>query len=97
MAIQARLKTLIWWLAAFHDPCKEINILPLMYCNHTINTSATVSSKSIPKKSDLKEIPRRMKVLTVLYAVIFATFVVAGPAQANGQGENQVEKRQVRG
>ncbi|RDK42927.1 hypothetical protein M752DRAFT_265802 [Aspergillus phoenicis ATCC 13157] len=36
-----------------------------------------------------------MKVLTVLYAMLFATFAVAGPAQANGQDENTVEKRRT--
>ncbi|PYH71626.1 uncharacterized protein BO88DRAFT_237142 [Aspergillus vadensis CBS 113365] len=35
-----------------------------------------------------------MKLLTVLYAMLFATFAVAGPAQTNGQDENTVEKRQ---
>ena len=35
-----------------------------------------------------------MKMFTILYAMLFATFAVAGPAQANGQDENTVEKRQ---
>jgi hypothetical protein len=36
-----------------------------------------------------------MKFLAILSTVVFATFAVAGPLQANGQGGNQVEKRQV--
>ncbi|KAJ5514377.1 hypothetical protein N7463_003929 [Penicillium fimorum] len=37
-----------------------------------------------------------MKVLTLFGAVIFATGVVAGSAQANGQDKNRAEKKQVR-
>lgn len=43
----------------------------------------------------LKTTRINMKFLTFLSMATFAAFAVAGPLQANGQGKDQVEKRQV--
>lgn len=54
-----------------------------------------VAIKATSYLCESKKTPNNMKFITILTTITFATIAVAGPMQANSQGKDQVEKRQV--